>query len=42
MNYIELKLWAKIASSVLVVIENPLVVTKDYEKEERFCPSTPR
>uniref|UniRef100_A0A672PVZ4 Methionine sulfoxide reductase B1b n=1 Tax=Sinocyclocheilus grahami TaxID=75366 RepID=A0A672PVZ4_SINGR len=24
-----------------VVIENPLVVTKDYEKEERFCPSTP-
>ncbi|XP_058650690.1 meiosis-specific with OB domain-containing protein isoform X3 [Onychostoma macrolepis] len=29
------------ASSVLVVIENPLVVTKDYEKEERFCPSTP-
>ncbi|KAG1925473.1 meiosis-specific with OB domain-containing protein isoform X2 [Pimephales promelas] len=23
-----------------VVIENPLVVTKDYEKEERFCPST--
>ncbi|XP_057213924.1 meiosis-specific with OB domain-containing protein isoform X1 [Triplophysa rosa] len=26
---------------ILVVIENPLVVTKDYEKEERFCPSTP-
>ncbi|XP_067285984.1 meiosis-specific with OB domain-containing protein isoform X2 [Pseudorasbora parva] len=24
-----------------VIIENPLVVTKDYEKEERFCPSTP-
>uniref|UniRef100_A0A8C1R6E8 Meiosis-specific with OB domain-containing protein n=1 Tax=Cyprinus carpio TaxID=7962 RepID=A0A8C1R6E8_CYPCA len=24
-----------------VVIENPLVMTKDYEKEERFCPSTP-
>ncbi|XP_051523601.1 meiosis-specific with OB domain-containing protein isoform X2 [Myxocyprinus asiaticus] len=24
-----------------VVIENPLVVTKDYEKEERFSPLTP-
>ncbi|KAI4904311.1 hypothetical protein NFI96_015188, partial [Prochilodus magdalenae] len=24
-----------------VVIENPLVVTKDPEKEDKFCPSTP-
>ncbi|KAL7857176.1 hypothetical protein SRHO_G00160750 [Serrasalmus rhombeus] len=24
-----------------VIIENPLVVTKDPEKEDRFCPSTP-
>ncbi|XP_062859887.1 meiosis-specific with OB domain-containing protein [Trichomycterus rosablanca] len=24
-----------------VVIENPLVVTKDPEKEDRFCPTTP-
>ncbi|XP_061086464.1 meiosis-specific with OB domain-containing protein [Conger conger] len=24
-----------------VMIENPLVVTKDAEKEDRFCPSTP-
>uniref|UniRef100_A0A3Q2XB08 Meiosis specific with OB-fold n=1 Tax=Hippocampus comes TaxID=109280 RepID=A0A3Q2XB08_HIPCM len=24
-----------------VIIENPLVTTKDLEKEERFCPTTP-
>lgn len=26
----------------LVVIDNPLVTPKDPEKEERFCPATPR
>uniref|UniRef100_A0A3Q2XD15 Meiosis specific with OB-fold n=1 Tax=Hippocampus comes TaxID=109280 RepID=A0A3Q2XD15_HIPCM len=25
----------------VVIIENPLVTTKDLEKEERFCPTTP-
>ncbi|XP_060795699.1 meiosis-specific with OB domain-containing protein isoform X4 [Neoarius graeffei] len=28
-------------ASFSVVIENPLVATKDPEKEDRFCPSTP-
>lgn len=25
-----------------VVVENPLISNKDPEKEERFCPTTPR
>ena len=27
---------------VKVVVENPLVANKDPEKEEKFCPTTPR
>ena len=28
--------------SQTVIIENPLVATKDPDKEDKFCPSTPR